>query len=534
MASPLRNTALGALALVLVSAALSGCGAYATSTPKSALVASSSAVSFGDVVVGHTSVQTVTVSNLGDTSVNISRAAISGRGFQLIGGIPPGAMAVGESMSLQLQFTPASFGAAIGVVTLVSDQPDTPLKISLHGRGARPGLNVSPGSLVFPEVPVGLSKTENITLTNSGTDNVTINPATISGAGFTASGLSSPATLAPGKEILVAVKFAPTAAGAVTGAISIGNNTDNAAAAISLSGVGLQAFVSANASNVSFGKVVVGNRNSQPITLRNSGNATLTFSQLAANGTGVSLTGLSTSTTIAPNSSVTFNAVFAPSSTSPVSGSITLVTNGVPSPLVIGVTGNGAAAQASLGLSPSSLNFSTVAAGSSKTLSSRLTNTGNSNINISSIKVSGAGFSAGGVSGGTILMPGQSTTLMVTFSPSSAGSTTGSSVTIASNAVNSLATVALAGAGQTPSASHSVALAWNPSSSSDITGYNVFRSGASGAYGPTPLNSVPVSGTTYADASVTVGQTYFYIVKAVGDGTSSAASNEVAATVPVP
>lgn len=533
MALPLRNTGLGALALVLVSAALSGCGAYATSTPKSALVASSSAVSFGDVVVGHTAVQTVTVSNLGDTSVSISRAAISGRGFQLIGGIPPGAVAGGESMSLQLQFTPPSFGATTGVVTLTSDQPDTPLKISLHGTGARPGLNVSPGSLVFPEVQVGQSRTENITLTNSGTSGVAINPATISGPGFTVSGLSASATLGPGKEILVAVKFAPTAPGAVTGAVSIGNNTDNAPTAISLSGVGLQAFVSASASNVSFGKVVVGNTNSQPITLRNSGNATLTFSQLATSGTGVSLTGLSTSTTIAPNSSVTFNAVFAPSSISAVSGSIALVTNGVPSPLVIGVTGTGSAAQTSLALSPSSLNFSAVATGTSKTLSSTLTNTGNSNINISSVKVSGAGFSAGGVSGGTILTPGQSTTLMVTFSPSSAGSTTGASVTIASNAINSLATVALTGAGQTPS-SHSVALSWSPSSSSGITGYNVFRAGASGAYGSTPLNSVPVWGTAYADASVTAGQTYFYIVRTVDDGTSSAASNEVAVTIPVP
>jgi hypothetical protein len=441
-------------------------------------------------------------------------------------------VAVGESMSLQLQFTPASFGATAGVVTLVSDEPGTALKISLHGTGARPGLNVSPGSLVFPDVPVGQSKIENITLTNSGTGNVAINPATISGAGFTVNGLSAPATLAPGNAILVAVKFAPTGPGAVTGAVSIGNNTDNAAAAISLSGVGLQAFVSANASNVSFGKVVVGNTNSQPITLRNSGNATLTFSQLAASGTGVSLTGLSTSTTIAPNSSVTFNAVFAPSSTSAVSGSIKLVTNGVPSPLVIGVTGTGSAAQAGLTLSPSSLNFSTVAEGSSKTLSSTLTNTGNSNINISSVKVSGAGFSAGGVSGGTILTPGQSTTLIVTFSPNSVGSTTGANVTIASNAINSPAMVALTGAGQAP-ASHRVGLSWNPSSSGGVTGYNVFRASNSGGYGANPLNAAPVSGTGYTDASVAAGQTYFYIVTTVGSGTSSVASNEVAVAIPM-
>jgi hypothetical protein len=130
-------------------------------------------------------------------------------------------------------------------------------------------------------------------------------------------------------------------------------------------------------------------------------------------------------------------------------------------------------------------------------------------------------------------MPGQSATLMVTFSPGSAGSTTGASVTIASNALNSTATVGLSGTGQAPS-SHRVALFWNPSSSSGVTGYNVFRAGTSGGYGATPLNTAPVSGTGYTDASVTAGQTYFYIVTTVGSGVSSAASNEVAATIPVP
>ncbi|HEY6442007.1 MAG TPA: fibronectin type III domain-containing protein [Candidatus Acidoferrales bacterium] len=106
-------------------------------------------------------------------------------------------------------------------------------------------------------------------------------------------------------------------------------------------------------------------------------------------------------------------------------------------------------------------------------------------------------------------------------------------MTIASNAVNSPAIVALAGTGQAaPPTSHSVELSWNPSSSSGVTGYNVFRAAASGAYGSTPLNAAPVAGTTYADASVTAGQTYFYIVTTVGSGTSSAASNEVEAIIP--
>jgi fibronectin type 3 domain-containing protein len=77
-----------------------------------------------------------------------------------------------------------------------------------------------------------------------------------------------------------------------------------------------------------------------------------------------------------------------------------------------------------------------------------------------------------------------------------------------------------------------VALSWNPSSSGGVTGYNVFRASSSGSYGSNPLNPSPVSGTAYEDASVTEGQTYFYIVTTVGSGASSVASNEVAASIP--
>src|SRR6185437_1608818 len=531
MTSAVGNTGLGILAMVLVSVILSGCGTDATSGARRALVASSSAVSFGEVLVGSSAAQSVTVSNTGDTSIHISRATVSGKGFQLMGGTPSGEMAAGESKSLQLQFAPTSFGTTDGVVTLVSNGPDPALRISLRGTGARPGLNISQGLLNFTDVPVGQSRTENISLTNSGTGSVAVNPATIAGAGFTLSGLTSPQKLAPGQTILVAVKFAPTGPGAASGAISIGSNTANSPGTISLSGVCLQALVSASATRVSFGKVVVGNTNTQPITLHNSGNAALTFSQLAARGAGVSLTGLSTSTAIAPNSSATFNAVFTPASSSAVSGSITLVTNGVPSPLVIDVTGTGSAASTSLGVSPASLNFGTVTPGTSRSLSSTLTNTGNSNINISSVAVTGAGFSASGVSSGTVLMPGQSAALMITFSPASTGSANGARVTIASNAVNSPAIVGLTGAGQAPT-SHTVALSWNPTSSGGVAGYNVFRASTSGGYGTNPLNPVPVSVPAYEDSSVTGGQTYFYIVTTVGAGVSSAASNEVAASIP--
>jgi fibronectin type 3 domain-containing protein len=83
-------------------------------------------------------------------------------------------------------------------------------------------------------------------------------------------------------------------------------------------------------------------------------------------------------------------------------------------------------------------------------------------------------------------------------------------------------------------AGHSVTLTWTASTSTGVTGYNLYRSQTSG--GPyTQVNTSLISGTSYMDSSVTAGQTYYYVVTAVGSGGSqSSYSNQASAAVPSP
>jgi Domain of unknown function (DUF4082)/Domain of unknown function (DUF4091)/Abnormal spindle-like microcephaly-assoc'd, ASPM-SPD-2-Hydin/Immunoglobulin I-set domain len=99
-----------------------------------------------------------------------------------------------------------------------------------------------------------------------------------------------------------------------------------------------------------------------------------------------------------------------------------------------------------LGVSPASLSFGSIDTGASSTLGVTLKNSGNSNVTISGVSTSGAGFSASNVSSGTVLAPGQSAALNVTFAPTSTGGVTGG-VTVASNATNSPATISMTGTG---------------------------------------------------------------------------------------
>ena len=100
-------------------------------------------------------------------------------------------------------------------------------------------LTLSPTSLAFGNVVDGSSATLPVTLTANGTAPVTINSDAISGAGFTAYGATFPVTLSPNQAVTLNVQFAPTAGGAVTGALTINSTSPtNPTSTVSLSGTG--------------------------------------------------------------------------------------------------------------------------------------------------------------------------------------------------------------------------------------------------------------------------------------------------------
>src|SRR5438270_677847 len=232
------------LALVLEVGALSGCAAYTSvstqSTGSKSLSASPTNVSFGSVSVGSTSTQSVTLTNSGSASVTVSQATVSGTAFTVTKGTPLSSIAPGQSATLQIQFAPSSSGNLTGSFTVASDATNSPTTVYLAGTGgATSQLTASPGSLSFGNVNVGVSPSLGITLTNSGNSNVTISSVNTSGAGYSASGVGSSATLTPGQTATLNVTFAPTAAGSVTGSVSVASNASNSPATISLSGSGV-------------------------------------------------------------------------------------------------------------------------------------------------------------------------------------------------------------------------------------------------------------------------------------------------------
>jgi hypothetical protein len=182
-------------------------------------------------------------------------------------------------------------------------------------------------------------------------------------------------------------------------------------------------------------------------------------------------------------------------------------------------------------LSPASLAFGNQSAGTTSGAQTvTLSNTGHAALSITSLALTGTNASDFAQSNtcGSSLAAGAKCTIAVMFTPSVAG-TEAASLNIADNSSGSPQTVPLSGAG-----THDVILSWTASTTPGVVGYDVYRGTTSGGPYPTQLNSTPVNGTTYCDATAQAGQTYYYVVTAVAsnDITQSADSAQASATVP--
>src|SRR5207245_1961949 len=203
----------------------------------------------------------------------------TGAGLSISGLTFPLTLGAGQSSTLSVQFAPTATGSVSGSLSLVSNAPNSPSTIALSGTGVQPQLSVTPATVSFGNVLVGTTGVQNLTLTNSGSANLTIAQGSVTGAGFSISGLTFPLTLPPGQSSTFSVQFAPTTTGSASGGISLVSDAPNSPSTIALSGTGVQPQLSIRPPSVNFGNVVVGTTNTQTITLTNSGTADLTIPQ---------------------------------------------------------------------------------------------------------------------------------------------------------------------------------------------------------------------------------------------------------------
>ena len=492
-------------------------------------------VGFGTVTVGSTSTRPETLKNYGQSNLTITNLSVTGGVFSAQGWTLPLTLAPGQSKAGTVKFAPSSIGKQTGTLSVswTSKSKSHGSGISLVGIGSGSGQLVSnPAAMNFGSLQVGGSKPWTGVLTNSARTVVTVSNASMSGTGYQLSGLTLPVTLNPGQSTNYAVTFAPKSAGTFSGNLAITSNAPNPTLNVALSGTGVAGGqLTSNPTSLSFGSVQTGSKKMLSETLTNSSTAAITISRVVPSGAGFSFSGMTPPVTLSPNQSFTFSVAFAPTSSGAASGALSITSNTPNSALSIPLTGSGGTVTAGqLAVNPASMNFGNVTVGSTQKKTSTLSASSGSVTVTSAGITTGSPFSVSGISFPVTIASGQTASFSVTFAPKASGSTS-STLAFFSNASNGSVSESLAGAGVSP-AQHSVTLSWNASSSSNVVGYNIYRSGQSG--GPyAKINSALDPSTTDIDTNVQSGSTYYYVVTAVdSSGRESVFSNQTTAVIP--
>jgi hypothetical protein len=252
-------------------------------------------------------------------------------------------------------------GSTANVVATVGGQVSNAIPFGFDA-AATPNavLALSATTLNFPDTPTGQTGAAlPLTLSSNGTAPVTIQAIAITGdfaQTNTCSNATPPALprdLAPGTSCTVNVAFTPTQSGSRTGTLTITDGTGKTYP-VSLGGIGAAGQVSLTPASLDFGAINTAGPASAPqtATLRNSGTAPLTVSNIAVTGTAAAFY---TRTTPAPanNCPTTFPATlpagascvvsltFFPTSTGQQPASLQVTDSGAGSPHTVALQGSG-------------------------------------------------------------------------------------------------------------------------------------------------------------------------------------------------
>ncbi len=513
------NNPLGTLTV-----ALSGTGNPAP-TPQAVLNPTS--LTFTTVVNTAASNQSVTLSNPGAVTLNSASFGISGTNassFTVVSNNCGNSLAAGSSCTITVGFPVIVAGTYSATLTVTDNASPATQSVSLTGLVTGAGqATLTPPSINFGNVTTGSSTaSQTLTLANTGTASYSITSISLIGTNASSFSITSNtcgSSLGVGSSCSIAVNFAPTSTGAQTASLIVVDSEGTQTS--SLSGTGNAVPVPKavlNPSSLTFTTVVNTTASSQSVTLSNPGNATLNISSVGISGTNASaftIVSNNCGSSLAAGGACTIAVGFPVITVSAYNATLTVTDNASPTTQTVSLTGSvNGVAQASL--TPSTLNFGNVTAGSSvasQTLT--LANVGTASFSIASIGLTGtnaASFSITSNNCGSSLGAGSSCIVAINFKPSAAATQT-ASLTVVDSA--GMQTSSLSGTGVVPATTPDFMLTATPANQSSYQGTSVtYQLVIAPAQSSTPFTTaialtasgLPSGATaTFAPASVTPG-----------------------------
>jgi hypothetical protein len=319
-------------------ATLSGIGGAAA-----AVVLDPISLTFPATTINATSsVQNITISNTGSTSVTLQTPSIVGADFKITADTCGVSLGPSVGCTVSIAFTPTASGARSGTFTITDDNGTQ--TASLSGIGTSPATDaLSPLALTFGAQQITTaSAAQQITLTNSGDLPLTLIAAQITSGDFTAvNGCGS--SLNPHSTCAIDVAFQPKNVGPLTGLLTVSDQYRTQTVALNGIGVAPPGVSLSPFSTLSFPATGVGiTAAAQTVTLTNNGGGPLLVQSIVIAGDFVIVSGSNTcGGSVAVGAACTMQIAFAPTAGGPRSGTLTVTDNANNSPQTLALTGAG-------------------------------------------------------------------------------------------------------------------------------------------------------------------------------------------------
>lgn len=308
---------------------------------------------FGQVSVGQTETQLVTLTNKTQQSISITSIGVGNSEFSVAPISLPLVLASGQSVNVGVTFSPTVTGWVGGNLSFISTPAGNNLVIQAAGMGvASAELSASPASIPFGQVGVGTSTTTPITITNTRSWQVTLSGLQTQGGGFSVSGPAFPLTLHGGQSVTLNVTFTPQSAGLTYGTVTVVGS----GLVIPITGTGTATTAGqlvVNPGSLNFGNIVVGTTGNASATLIASGGS-VTISSGGSSDPQFGLPGVSFPLTIPAGQSILMNVAFTPQSSGGATGMLSFASNATNSTATASMEGTGTMPSVSLSWSPTS------------------------------------------------------------------------------------------------------------------------------------------------------------------------------------
>jgi hypothetical protein len=380
-------------------------------------------IAFGTLAPGAAREEALELRATGSGAVKVTALRLASEDFQAVSAPLPFTVPAGGVARVAVRFAPRQSGLASSQLEIETDSASRPMVVvALEGGGAeaqQPLLALSDDNIDFGSLSLGATLTLPLELRNAGTGPLGEVKLSATPAAFTVAP-AAVASLAAGAATTVSVKFTPTAAGLVTGTLTVGELS------VPLRGSGAltpQPAMDLSLRSLDFGEVALSQRKELSLTVRNRGAAPLQVTTIAVNNALFSFRPATLSVPAGAERDITV--AFAPTQAGAQTATLRLAGNDRANPEVtVALRGAGVTAvitppppaEARIEVTPATLDFGPVPVGTAKDLPLTVRSTGNAPLTVSALDINPP-FTVVSPARPFTVSPGASATVQIRFAP---------------------------------------------------------------------------------------------------------------------